>query len=240
MFAKLKLPVSRTLGQHLFLAFGLCSLLLGCQDEDTFPPPHITLYGPEPAGGSPGTLINAVGVNLSADLQENIVTVNGEPAVVLAVSEPQLDPAVGILRRLTFRIPNEATFSEADLVIARSGYQTDTTRLIVSDQPLASIADITPKTGPPGTIVTLHGTNFNPDPDAYLVIYDDFVTKKFFMPTTENGQVINTLVRSYSDSLLIEIPDGFQAGEVRISTESSGLPLGARYELRSPVFTVTY
>ena len=169
-----------------------------------------------------------------------MVTVNGEPAVVLAVSEPQLDSAVGVLRRLTFRIPNDVAFSEADLVIARSGYQTDTTRLIVSDQPLASITDITPTTGPPGTIVTLHGTNFNPNPDAYLVIYDDFVTKKFFMPTTENGQLTNTLVRSYSDSLLIEIPDGFQAGEVRISTETSGLPLGARYELRSPMFTVTY
>lgn len=239
MLSKLKPPVLKTLGKHLFF-FGLCLLLLGCQDQDDdrFTLPHIVLYGPEPAGGSPGALINAVGINLSANLQENVVTVNGEPAVVLAVSEPQLDPVVGLLRRLTFRIPDDAVFSEAELVIARSGYQPDTTRLIVSDQPLASITNITPTTGSPGTIVTLHGTNFNPNPDACLVIYDDFVTKKFFAPTTENGQVINTLVHSYSDSLLIEIPNGFHAGEIRILTETSGLPSEARYELRSPIFTV--
>ena len=232
--------ILRRLGPCLFLAFGVCSLLLSCQDDDALLLPHLVLYGPEPAGGPPGTLIDAVGINFSANLSENIVTVNGEPAVVLAVSEPQLDSAVGILRRLTLRIPDNATFSEADLIIARSGYQTDTTRLIVSDQPLASITGITPTTGPPGTIVTLHGTNFNSNPDVYLVVYDDFVAKKLFIPTTENGQVVNTLIRSYADSLLIEIPSGFQTGKVCVSTETSGLPSGVRYELRSPMFTVTY
>lgn len=101
------------------------------------------------------------------------------------------------------------------------------------------IEDINPKEGPPESIVVVYGTNFNTDRETYTIIYED-ATKGFFVPETETGQIRNTLVQAYPDSLLIQIPDGFQQGRIRITTKTSGQPTGIRYELRSPEFTVLY
>ena len=204
-------------------------LCASCNADDWEPyrPTKVIIYGTLPPGGIPGSVVTAFGENFSSTLQENVATIGGLPTEVLAATENEL----------TIRIPEQAVFAESSLIISSAGLSPDTTGVIISELPLARITNISPDQGPSGTVVTVRGSDFNPDEGVYTVIYQD-TENGFFIPRNEDTSIRNTLISAHADSLTIEIPNGFREGGIVIFTETVGRPLNASYQLVSPSFTV--
>jgi len=212
----------------IYLIATLPLLSLGCEDKwEPYKLEKVILYALDPPGGMPGSLVTVTGLGFSLMPDKNTVTIDALPVEVLSASDTAL----------TFRIPEQAPFSHAELVVASPGLRADTTLIIVSEKPLAQITGMIPEEGPPGTIVKMLGNNFNPDETSYLIIYEDSLTG-FFVPTIDDGKVLNTLISASPDSLLIQIPEGFSKGRIRIFNETLGQPLNIRYTLFSSEFKV--
>lgn len=211
------------------MKIGVVLLALGTScHEDSYEPIRVIVDGISPAGGPPGTVISVIGRQFSPIREENTVTIDGRSAKVLFFSDTLL----------TVQIPERENFAKVDLVVTRSGLLPDTTQVIVSENPLAQVTSLSPNTGPTGTIVTVSGTNFNLDTAAYAVVYAK-PDATFFVPTNEDdGTFRNKLRAAYPDSLLIQIPEGFPGGRIRILTATVGKPQKTAYELTTPTFTV--
>ena len=218
------------LSQRLNAIMLVLPLLCASCNEDNwepYSPTEVIIYGTLPPGGIPGSVVTAFGENFSSTVQENVATIGGLSAEILSATENEL----------TIRIPEQAVFAESSLIVSSAGLNPDTTGIIVSELPLARITDISPDQGPSGTVVTVYGSDFNPNEGAYAVIYED-AENGFFIPRNDDNTVRNTLISAHADSLTIEIPNGFREGGIVIFTETEGRPLNASYRLVSPSFTV--
>lgn len=212
----------------IYLLAPLSFLSIGCEENwEPYEQQQIILNSPEPPGGVPGTLVKISGSGFSPIAEENSVTINGLSVNTLYASKNDL----------VIKIPDDASFVETELIVSRSGFGSDTATIIVSENPLARITGISPEAGPPGTIVTIYGNDFNPDEESYVIFYEDSLDG-FFVPRTEDDQYISTLLFTSKDSLKIQIPEGFQKGSIRLNMETVGQPLQSRYTLRTAEFTV--
>ncbi|NJN25307.1 MAG: hypothetical protein HC819_04685 [Cyclobacteriaceae bacterium] len=161
-------------------------------------------------------------------LEKNRIAVNGVVAEAISASDTSL----------SFFIPKLSTYSKAELIVSSPGLLADTILIIVSENPLAEITAMIPQEGPPGTIIKMIGKNFNPNEELYLILYEDALNG-FFIPLTESGQYLSTLLTASSDSIIIEVPTGFRQGRIHIFTETNGQP-NTRYTLFSPKFKTIY
>ena len=230
-FTKTKLAFEQTI-MHVYSRYLLLSIITasilnaGCEESwEPYELDQVVIYASDPQGGMPGTVINVIGLGFDLVPEGNTVTINGLSTEVISASESNL----------IIRIPSTADFADAELIIASKGLKPDTSKLIITENPLAQVTDISPKTGSTRTIVTIYGNNFNPFEDAYFVYYEDPVDG-LFVPRTDDGIYLSTLLFASKDSLKIQIPYGFQGGRVRLNTETVGQPLNSRYNLRTPEF----
>lgn len=117
---------------------------------DARPPgraPVVTRFAPP--GGPPGTRVTLTGVDLGNDVQ---VAYGRRPLPILGRPAPDA---------LTIVVPPDATERAPFIVTTRAG-QTRSGAWFALELP-ATVASMTPTSGPPGTAITLRGTGFHGD-----------------------------------------------------------------------------
>lgn len=195
--------------------------------EDLIRPIGIAVYEVSPSGGMPGSMVSLIGVNFSSVAENNSVTVDGLEANVLNASDTML----------MIQLPLQASFGMAEMIVTTAGLFPDTAQVIISENPLAEITDISSRMSDLGTIALVSGSNFNPDTSSYFILYEK-LDGGFLVPQNEDGTTRNTLLKVYPDSLLIQVPESFREGRIRILTETVGKPDSTFYFLNTPVFRV--
>ncbi len=101
-----------------------------------------------PTTGGPGTEVTLLGENFAPRLADNRVVLGNRP-VVLRAATPT---------RLVVVIPGGATSGRFVIRVAHSG---ETQSEVFSVGAATTISDMTPRSGPPGTRITLIGTGFS-------------------------------------------------------------------------------
>jgi hypothetical protein len=149
----------------------------------------------EPPRAVPGTQLKINGRGFSHVNEHNRVYLNSVPLAVKAASETQLVvelPAKIASGKLLVDVKGAGrAFSEAQFVVQRP----------------PTIVDFTPQAGPPGTVVTVRGTNFGTDPRAV------------------DAQIGGTKlpVRDARDTrMAVEIPPGIASGRLSIRVYGAG------------------
>lgn len=102
-----------------------------------------------PTNGGPGTEVTLLGENFAPRLADNRVMLSGRPVVIRAATPT----------RLVVMVPGAATSGSFVVRVAHSG---ETQSDIFTVGASTTITDMTPRSGPPGTRITLIGTGFAP------------------------------------------------------------------------------
>jgi len=121
-------------------------------------PSPITITGFAPLSGPTGTLVTITGTGFSTTPTTNAVTFNGVAGTVVAATVTTLTVAVptgAATGRIAVAVAGNTATSAQDFVVAAPGVPT--------------ITGFTPAAGPPGTAVTVTGTDFNAAPGATTV-----------------------------------------------------------------------
>lgn len=113
-----------------------------CSEENLIRPIGIAVYEVRPSGGLPGSTISIIGVNFSDIADKNPVTVDGLEAEVLSASD-------SVLR---LQLPLGLSYKKAEVVVTTAGLNPDTTQVIISENPLAEVTDITTRESDSETI----------------------------------------------------------------------------------------
>ncbi len=108
----------------------------------------------EPPRAGPGTQIKISGNGFSTVAERNRVYLNSVPLTVKAASETQL----------VVQLPAKVASGKLLVDVKGAGRAYSDEPFVVQRPP--TIVDITPKGGPPGTIVTVRGTNFGTSAEA--------------------------------------------------------------------------
>ena len=111
-----------------------------------------------PGSGSVGTGVTISGTGFSPTPSQNTVTFNGTSVTVTASTATQIVTTV----------PAGAT-TGLIAVTAPAGSATSPTAFTVTGPGAPTITSFTPSVGPPGTAVTISGTNFEPVPTRNLL-----------------------------------------------------------------------
>jgi len=153
------------------------------------PPPTITSVTPIKGSTTGGQLVTVTGANFSTDA---VVTLGGAPVASLSVPNNMT---------LTFSTPANVA-GPADLVVATLGGRTTKTAAFTYFAP-PTITTFTPAQGSAGTIVTITGTNFDPDVTGDAVTF---------------GSLPAPIASSSSTQLVVTVPAGATNGKISVTT----------------------
>ena len=155
-------------------------------------PSPITIAGFAPLSGPTGTLVTITGTGFGATPTTNAVTFNGVAGTVVAATVTTLTVAVptgAATGRIAVAVAGNTATSAQDFVVAAPGVPT--------------ITGFTPAAGPPGTAVTVTGTNFNAAPGATTVKLNQNAATPTSVTTTQ---------------LAFAVPAATGSGRIRIAT----------------------
>ncbi len=102
----------------------------------------------EPRSGGAGQLVTIQGAGFAAEPAGNTVTISGHALEVVQAAADSL----------SVRIPDGLASGPLSVAVANAGEARTTQPFVVTRAP--SVASFEPASGPPGTVVTLHGQNF--------------------------------------------------------------------------------
>lgn len=151
-------------------------------------PPSIKSFSP--ASGLVGTVVTIKGDHFDTNAANNNVAFNGVKANVISATKTEL--------KIT--VPNGATTGKVSITVSGQTSTSSSTFLVL--QPL-TITSFTPKTGKPGDVVTITGTNFNATTNNNLVQFNGTTATVTFATTTE---------------LKVTVPVGVTSGKIRVTT----------------------
>ncbi len=175
-------------------------------------PAPITIAGFAPLSGPTGTLVTITGTGFGTTPTTNAVTFNGVAGTVVAATLTTLTvavPAGAATGRIAVAVAGNTATSAQDFVVAAPGVPT--------------ITGFTPAAGPPGTAVTVSGTNFNAAPGATTVKLNQNAATATSVTTTQ---------------LAFAVPAATGSGRIRITTtagsavERRGFRRAARVDRR--------
>jgi YD repeat-containing protein len=160
-------------------------------------PVPITITGFAPPSGPTGTLIAITGTGFGATASDNVVTFNGVSATVVAAA----------VTALTVAVPAGATTGKIAVTVGGS-IATSAQEFVVIAPGVPTIAGFTPAAGPPGTAVTVTGTNFNAAPGATTV------------KLNQNGATASSVVAT---KLAFAVPAATGSGRISIATAAGSV-----------------
>ena len=157
--------------------------------------PSITSFTPD--NGIAGTVITIIGTNFSSVTSENVVSINGVSATVLAASATHL----------SVKVPSAVTTGKIMIIITQNGQS----YTIVSENDfvlnIPTITSFAPASGKVGETVTITGTNFSPNASENTVTF--------------NGKpVIVTTV--FGNQIVTKVPAGATTGKIVIAVALNG------------------
>jgi IPT/TIG domain len=176
-----------------------------------------------PSGGPPGTRVTLAGENFGTDVR---VAFGSQPLTLL--ERPARDT-------LALAIPASATAS-APFVVTTSAGQTRSGAWFQLELP-ATVASMTPTSGPPGTRVTLRGSGFHGDErlgagDDELRILERLPGSVVFAAPTHGGAILS--MTSAGQSVALPFRFDIVAGAAVTSFAPTEGPPGTRVTLRGP------
>ncbi len=154
--------------------------------------PPVTISGFTPEAGPVGTTVVIEGSGFSALPSGNTVTFNGTVAVVTSAS----------VTTLVVTVPAGATTGEI-AVTAPDGSATSATPFTVTGPPVPILTGFTPTIGVPGTVVTIHGANFDPVPARNQVRFN----LRRASPTAATASTVS-----------VPVPDRAGSGHITLTT----------------------
>jgi len=157
-------------------------------------PAPITIAGFVPTSGPTGTVVAITGTGFGATAAGNIVTFNGVAATVVAAT----------VTALTVAVPTGATTGKV-VITAAGNTATSAQDFLVAAPGLPTITGFTPAAGPPGTAVTVTGTNFNATPGATTVKLNQNAATAASVTTTQ---------------LAFAVPAATGSGRIRVATSA--------------------
>lgn len=174
-------------------------------DFTYYPPPAINSF--TPASGGAGTIITITGNNFTG---ASAVSIGGEPVISFTInSNSSVTATVG-----------QGAFGEVKLVTP-GGTATSSAAF---NFPAPSINEIVPSAGLPGTIVTIYGSNFHPDPSKNIVFF---------------GAAKATVSSASNNSLSLVVPAGTTYKPVTVTVNNYTAQSLAPYNAGFSDFTET-
>ena len=165
-------------------------------------PPTIT--GFTPPSGSSGTVVTITGTNL---LGATEVTFNGKAGTVTTVGQTEI----------TVKVPPGATTGYVR-VTTPSGSVTSASQFIYTGP---TITGFTPSSGPPGTVVTITGTNLA-------------------LPATEvsfNGKAATDITSDTPTKITVKVPAGATTGYINVTAPSGSVTSASKFTYTGPTIT---
>lgn len=147
----------------------------------------------DPKEGGAGRSVTVTGAGFSPDPARNVVRLNGAVASVVSSTST----------RLSFKVPAGATTGRLTVSV---GSSTATSAVDFVVRPPVVVTGFTPKMGKPGTVLTISGSNFDPDPARNTV--------------SVGGRPVSVTSAS-SSSLVATIGAGASSGKVQVLTAGS-------------------
>jgi YD repeat-containing protein len=166
-------------------------------------PSPITIAGFAPSSGPTGTVVTITGTGFGATPTTNAVTFNGVAGTVVTAAVTALTvavPAGAATGRIAVTVAGNTATSAQDFVVAAPGVPT--------------IAGFTPAAGPPGTAVSVVGTNFNATPGATTVKLNQNAATASSVTTTQ---------------LAFAVPAATGSGRIRIATTAGSVVSAADF-----------
>ena len=170
-----------------------------------------------------GDTITIIGQNFSAIANENLVSVQGIPAIIIAALPTEIKA----------KVPPGVPFSYVDVEVARTGYQKAVSPISVRAYSSPAITGISPTSGPVGTIVTIYGKNLEETLASNMIAFTD-----------AKGELANIVIRPFSpivataDSIQIKVPLGAGTGKISLYARPAQNIDNAFVGIVTPVFTV--
>ncbi len=163
------------------------------QDDFVVNVPTITSFSP--ASAIVGTTVTITGTNFSTNLSENVVTFNGIPALVTAVTGNQI----------VTKVPAGATTGKIFIavVVNTFNYTVSSANDFVVESSEPTVIDFTPASGVVGTTVTINGKNFSAIPSENSVTFSGFP---------------GTVTSSSTTQLVVIVPVGAKTGKFMVQT----------------------
>jgi hypothetical protein len=161
----------------------------------TPPPPQPVIEAVAPLRGPPGTHVALRGHHFSARLTGNVVTLGGQPVVVLAATPDELQVTV----------PDVATGGAFTVRVDQAGEVTSAQRFEVSAA--TSISQVEPPRGGPGSKLTIKGRGFS----------KQLKQNRVYLNNTP------LVVESASDfQLVVTLPSKVASGKLLVDVEGAG------------------
>ncbi len=160
-----------------------------------------TISGFSPASGAPGNTVTITGTNFDPTPANDTVTFNGTTATVQSATATQL----------AVTVPNGATSGPISVTLTTSG-QTATSGSSFTVLPPVTITGFSPANGLPGDLVTITGTNFDPNPANDTVRF--------------NG-ITATVQNASTTQLVVTVPASASTGPITVSLPLTGQSAGS-------------
>ncbi len=157
-------------------------------------PAPVAIAGFAPSAGSIATLVTITGTGFGATAATNTVTFNGVAGTVVAAT----------LTALTVAVPTGAATGRIAVTVA-GNTATSAEDFLVAPPGVPTIAGFAPTAGPPGTAVTVTGTNFDAAPGATTV------------KLNQNAATVSSLTTT---QLAFAVPTVTGSGRIRIATSA--------------------
>ena len=165
-------------------------------------PPTIT--GFTPSSGSTGTVVTITGTNL---LGATEVTFNGKAGTVTTVGQTEI----------TAQVPPGATTGHVR-VTTPSGSVTSASQFTYTGP---TITGFTPSSGPPGTIVTITGTNLAPAANE----------------VSFNGEAATDIISDTPTKIRVKVPAGATTGYITVTAPSGSVTSASKFTYVGPTIT---
>jgi hypothetical protein len=158
---------------------------------------QISLNGFSPSSGAPGIQVSINGSGFGALSGGSTVSFNGQPWNIVSWSDTQIVAQVG----------SNSTGSGAISVTSAGGATVTSSTPFSVNVPGAGIviAGFTPRSGAVGSLVSIIGSNFDPDPGKNQVRF---------------GGAYAVVTSASSTQLVVTVPQGATSGNITVSTAS--------------------
>lgn len=176
---------------------GLLSVIV---EADTAIGPEMTILrhaisGISPTSGAVGSEVTISGSDFSSLPVNNMVSFNGTEAEVLKASTSEL----------VVEVPKGATSGEVTVTINNMAVTGPVFTVVI---PAPVISSISPKTGVPGTEVTISGANFSPSASGNTVLF---------------GGEEATIISASEKELIVKVPEGAGDGPVEVQVNDQSV-----------------
>lgn len=177
-------------------------LVVSCSSESDEPKAKPVIESFTPDEGKAGTIVTITGQHFSRDISQNIATFNGKIATINSATANELVVVV----------PEGASTGKVKVGVNGAVGQS-ANDFYVYDTPV--IMSFTPDTGAAGTVVTITGSNFSPNPAENIVKFGDGIA------------VVTEATRT---SLTVVVPDDAFVDYISVTTHGhTGKTLGWFY-----------